>query len=887
MSWLRNAALVGLAISSLAVAQTPQPGGDTGMPKPPTFSIRILPARESIQPDKPLDIAIEAKITPGWHVYYPIILEAGGAPQFEFQTAEGVEFGPIRYPELHAGEMSGLPYLGYDGSLVVVTSVTVSEAAAAKLTNPLPLSLNVGAIACQDKGFCIPVNATTSATIPISPSEGKPANESVIKPAVDALLKPWDKAPYVEGSTFTISQSALKIGDKAELLAKIRIKAGHHIGDVNPGGDSMIGSKLYIEKIDGIEIGEVVWPEPKIQDVPGVGKLRKQAGEITLRAPITITDSLFRKGPVHLRAMFTYQCCTDAGICYPPAAAEATLTFAADTPNEAVDSRYGHGTLYPNVIAKPAGAIGAASGTHSEATVDASGGAGTVSAATAVEPVTVRGVIFAILAGFLGGLILNIMPCVLPVLSLKILGFVASANQDPARTFRLGLTFSAGVLTWFWLFMILQSRSYIVLQDPLVVIALAGVLVLMALNLFGVFEIALPGAVATKLDQTAAKQGYAGAFWKGFLATLLGTACSAPFLVGALAYTASTPFIIDFAIYTSAGLGMAAPFLILSANPHWLRFVPKPGPWMITFKQAAGFVLLGTVVWLVQTLSVQAGLQGIVATLGFFTALALAVFIIGKSAHGRKHSTRLTGWGSAAAIAVFAWWVSFHQFYDLFGERARSHEPKQTDQVDREEIAGILRGLRADIAEELKSTGGASEEFQRIDKLIAEAVETAKDPLAMRARSAIRRVAAADWGTHIPWQPYSKGLADRLATMGYTVYVDYTAVWCANCKANAAIALEIDSTRNLMRELGVIPLLADFSKPDRDIAADLAAFKHSGVPMNLVYAASNPAGIIVLPIALTPGAVQDALRKAGASTGSELTHGPNAKVEVASQKPTR
>ena len=114
------------------------------------------------------------------------------------------------------------------------------------------------------------------------------------------------------------------------------------------------------------------------------------------------------------------------------------------------------------------------------------------------------------------------------------------------------------------------------------------------------------------------------------LATLLGTACTAPFLAGATAYAFSQPMWVVFLVFTSAGLGMALPYLVLSAKPAWLRFIPKPGPWMVTFKQAAGFVLLGTAVWLLWILASQLDGRGVVWTVGFWGFLGLAVWMLGK-----------------------------------------------------------------------------------------------------------------------------------------------------------------------------------------------------------------------------------------------------------------
>jgi thiol:disulfide interchange protein len=272
--------------------------------------------------------------------------------------------------------------------------------------------------------------------------------------------------------------------------------------------------------------------------------------------------------------------------------------------------------------------------------------------------------LFVLLAGFLGGLILNVMPCVLPVISIKILSFVQQAGEDPQRIFRLGLAFGAGIMVWFWAFAALSMTGDLPWQYPQVVIGLSAVLFVFALSLFGVFEIMLPGAAAGKLDALTAREGYSGAFLKGVLATLLGTACTAPFLAGAMAYALTQPAWIVFLVFSAAGLGMASPYVLLSAKPAWLKFIPKPGPWMITFKQAAGFVLLGTVVWLLWILAAQLDAQGVVWTVAFLGFLGLAVWMLGLINPTWPAAGRATVWAASIVVAAFGFYFCYFHMYE-------------------------------------------------------------------------------------------------------------------------------------------------------------------------------------------------------------------------------
>jgi thiol:disulfide interchange protein DsbD len=204
------------------------------------------------------------------------------------------------------------------------------------------------------------------------------------------------------------------------------------------------------------------------------------------------------------------------------------------------------------------------------------------------------------LLAFAGGMILNLMPCVLPVLSLKILGFLREAGGDPKAARRHGLLYSAGVLFSFWvmagLLIALRAGGHSVgwgfqLQSPIFVAILAAVFVLLALNLFGVFEI---GVSLTRLGGVEG-----GAFAGGVLAVAAATPCTAPFMGAALGFAVTRPPLEALAVFTALGLGMVWPYAALTASPRLLRWVPKPGPWMLTLKRIFGAALLATAFWLV------------------------------------------------------------------------------------------------------------------------------------------------------------------------------------------------------------------------------------------------------------------------------------------------
>lgn len=256
---------------------------------------------------------------------------------------------------------------------------------------------------------------------------------------------------------------------------------------------------------------------------------------------------------------------------------------------------------------------------------------------------------------FVGGLLLNLMPCVLPVLSLKVLSFVKHGGEGGAL--RHGLAFTAGVLVFFWALagalLALRAGGEQIgwgfqLQSPPFVAFLASLFLLLALNLFGVFEM---GESLSSVGGNAPRSGLAGSFWGGALATLTATPCTAPFMGSALGFALAQPAAVNFAVFTALGAGMAAPYLTLSASPRLLKRMPKPGRWMETFKQLMGFVLLGTVVFLAWLFGRQTGVDGVAALLGALVLVGMAAWAYGRgTAPGAGGRSRLVALASAALL---------------------------------------------------------------------------------------------------------------------------------------------------------------------------------------------------------------------------------------------
>ncbi len=242
----------------------------------------------------------------------------------------------------------------------------------------------------------------------------------------------------------------------------------------------------------------------------------------------------------------------------------------------------------------------------------------------------------ALLFAFVGGLILNLMPCVLPVVSIKVLSFVEHGTKDPHSTRKHGLLFAVGVVVSFWalagLLLALRAAGAELgwgfqLQSPVVIAMLALFFFALGLNLSGVFELGmmLPGGIA----DWRARNSYVDSLFSGVLAVAVASPCTAPFMGAALGYAVSQSGASAFLVFTALGIGMAAPYVLLAWFPRWLRHVPRPGAWMVRLKQFLAFPIYGTVVWLAWVLGLQAGVNALVMLLAALVLIGVAAWLIG------------------------------------------------------------------------------------------------------------------------------------------------------------------------------------------------------------------------------------------------------------------
>ncbi|MGF1593194.1 MAG: protein-disulfide reductase DsbD family protein [Kiloniellaceae bacterium] len=419
---------------------------------------------------------------------------------------------------------------------------------------------------------------------------------------------------------------------------------------------------------------------------------------------------------------------------------------------------------------------------------------------------TVAATDLATLAGILalallGGLILNLMPCVLPVLSLKLLSVVQQGGRERSAVRAGFLASAAGIL---FSFLVLASLAVglkaaglsvgwgIQFQQPLFLSALAVVMALFAYNLLGLFEVPLPGFVgrwAARGGGEGERHSLAGNFATGVLATLLATPCSAPFLGTSVGFALARGAVEIYLIFAALGLGLALPYLLVAAAPRLVAWLPRPGAWMVGLRRFLGLLLAATAVWLLTVLAAQVGVPAALATAGLLLGLGLVLWA----------GPRLASW-SRPAKPVLATLLALAAF-------------------------ALPAGLGGPLPPDRGAVDGGS---------------------------AAQRLA---------WRPLDAAAIPGLVAEGRVVFVDVTADWCITCQVNKRLVLDTGAVTARLDSPDVVRMRGDWTLPDAAISDFLAGFGRYGIPFNAVYGPGAPEGL-PLPELLTRDAVLTALGQA-------------------------
>jgi thiol:disulfide interchange protein len=584
---------------------------------------------------------------------------------------------------------------------------------------------------------------------------------------------------------FTLDKSSLKPGEKGILRATLSIPEGQK-QSFNPQEPEY----FYLEaQHPDLKFAKVVYP--KATKVVSEEEWQYHP-QVTLSLPFTVNTTA-KAGTKQIKALLSYNLCYDSGMCNPPEEAEGIVKLEVAAADKAVAVNNQAGT--------PENLAGEGSGIQNPNTVTPQNSnttelhnpntpelqnpntpelqhSSTPTPQNPTPPVPWKEVLKYILFAFLGGIILNITPCVLPILPIRIMSIMNQAQKDKSKVLRHTLVYTVGVLISFaamaGVFIALQQAGEsagwgLQNQNHGFVIALMAVVFVFALSLLGVFEMHAPGMnTATK---ATSKGGYSGSFFGGIFAFLMAISCTGPFLGAALPFALKLPPTLMMVFFLTLGLGFAFPFLLIGMVPKALKIIPKPGDWMVLFKELMGFVLLYIVYTQLKTLLMLTDGDYFLKVIWFMLILGFAVWLYGRFV--RMEHSKITQW--VFTILPLMLIVSAAFVYLPYKETA--------------------------------------------------------------AKTALPGSGEMMPAPHAPegWYVFSEELFNKLSEEGKPVFLDIGAAWCKNCTTNEKTVLFTEDVMKQFADKGVVLLRGDFTKKDEALLAWIKKHDRAGVPFNALY----------------------------------------------------
>jgi thiol:disulfide interchange protein DsbD len=703
----------------------------------------LVSATDALVPGKTNWVGIRIRHDAHWHTYWVNAGDAGLPTRVQWTLDHGVTAGDIQWPLPQRMVSAGLANYGYDGTVVLPVAIAVPAA-----TPPgtiLHLQGRVDWLVCND--MCIPGGGSIALDLPV-----RGADQTHVSSDAPAIAAARARVPQ----TISLKQLSVRHQGTSVTLSF----------DADPSTTRWQFFPLQNGTINGAH-------EPAVQRHERLVTLRLAAADPfegkSLHGVLVANDGMGNPGgwagivQQPLGDVVTKGSPTSGGIDAPPSSAADPGASNPATP-----------TTVPQAAPAPA----------SRLTLGLS-----------------------ILGAFLGGLILNLMPCVFPVLSLKLMALVQHRTESPARMRGHGYAFAAGVVLSFvalaTLLIVLRTAGDQIgwgfqLQSPVVVSALITLFFLIGINLLGAFEFTLGSSLINRVagGSTGSDDGESmiTSFSTGVLAAVVASPCTAPFMGAALGFALTQASVVSLLIFASLGLGMAAPYVVLTHMPTWLARLPRPGAWMEHMKQIMAFPMFLTCVWLFWVLGQQADITAAAGVLMVLVVVALWAWSTGLAQRGAPRYR----WLARAALVVAA-----------FSTLA---------------VWPLLRG----------------------DAQVNAAADTHGSALVENG-----------------WQAWNPTVQQQALAAHTPVFVDFTAAWCITCQANKKLVLHNTKVQAAFRAHGVSLLLADWTRRDESISAELTRFARSGVPLYVYYDATGKAH--VLPEILSVDGVLDTLAAAGRS----------------------
>lgn len=634
------------------------PGADAGEPVEFSAEFKINEGkRDGV-------LQISATLADPWYIYS--VTQPPGGPlktRIDLKSADAKVTGPFqsdKAPKIVKSEVfKGIPIEEHFEKVTWSAPIELAEGVDAE---KVKLTVIVNGQTCIENGSCKPINDEEVAV----------KFSGFIKSAVvDAANGPYrDEASHV-GWTVEIKPAALPPGGKGEIVITGIPDSGYHLYPLLPKDDETDFRTLLV--ID--QKGELQFAEPKPDSlpveetlVPGQPPISYHKGTVKWSVPFTVPGNA-TEGKRLLSGYIGFQACDDKSCDQP-----LGFKFNGEL---VVDSNTGGGAAGVFALSKAEFAEVAdhpqrMSWLENQTGADGNGVAG---GSRVDETKEEQDVVAAMSLGtwftyvgmaLIGGFILNFMPCVLPVIGLKLMGFAQKGKQDVQRIEVLDLWFIVGILSVLWALAGISILANVWFERQFnwgeqftiteFKVTLTVIVFAMALSFLGVWEIPIPGFAATKKSgELMEQEGPVGAFFKGFFTTLLATPCSGPFLGVVFGACIGQSSLVVFSLFTAIGLGLASPYIAIAISPKLLFWLPKPGPWMNTLKEIMAFPLLFTVVFLVSTVNRDFR----IATLALLMVVWLACWIIGKVPGYAPLLSRAKAWVSGAALTAVGAWAFF------------------------------------------------------------------------------------------------------------------------------------------------------------------------------------------------------------------------------------
>ncbi|MGD9721106.1 MAG: thioredoxin family protein [Pirellulales bacterium] len=593
-------------------------------------------------------LSVTAKVQPGWHIYSLTQKPVQAVPT-TISVDESADYrllGEFR-PTLPAETVrkDGAVFEQYKGEVTWQAPVEIRAG-----VDPARLKISGQARiqSCSEVSCLQPHPFAFAAAMAQAPAAAAPS-VTVLSDAHQHLTL-----------TGRIEPQTVAPGGTAKLIIEAAPAEGWHIYELAETDAGALGNKptlIVLQNTSGLPFSRAVASQQAIVGealLPGEPPPRYYEGRVSWTTTIKVPAGA-KPGQYPIDGMIGFQVCQSDSCDLPRGArfsgkltVAATGSVAGAAPLGFSDAKYGEAARLAQTH----------NGTR-RAEVTPDGSADEI-ITTAEGPAPLASLPLILLAGFVGGFLLNFMPCVLPVIGLKILSFAEQAGRSRKQILALNVWYSVGVMAVFMVLATLASGAKLGLTEQdlgwgqqfsstAFNIAMVAVVFVMALSFLGVWEIPIPGFASSSTANTLATQeGTVGAISKGVLATVLSTPCSGPFLGPVFGFMLSQPPLVTYLVFGAMGLGMAAPYLVIGAYPPLIRFLPKPGAWMETFKHIMGFVLLGTIVFLFTFMD----RDYLVPTFAMMVGLWAACWWIGRVSFVEPLPKRLKAWAQGAAVAA-------------------------------------------------------------------------------------------------------------------------------------------------------------------------------------------------------------------------------------------